>query len=546
MAAIRGMCFSLELSTPGLTRPAVIVLPAAVFLLQIAVAELLDGNQLTAASENSGSWSQSYGYDVNGNRWVPSQSSNLPSTIETPTAATAYSLSAVPNQINACTTPAPGCWTYDSAGNLLSIYVGTGGNRNFTYDAESRQVSANINGNSSTYAYDGNGLRVTRTPAGAVTTVYVYDAWGNMVSAYGPTEASPCGTATCYLSSDHLGSTRMLTDTSGNAQRRYDFLPFGQEILAGIDGRTTALGYLANPDDTNPKFTGQNRDVETGNDWFNIRHMSGAQGRFQSVDPANAGASATDPQTWNAYAYVGNNPLSYTDPSGMVEEGGGGGIFGFLGGLFGDIGNILESFFGGGGGGGSKPPPTPIASVPVPFSGPTWSVTGWGTSDSSVLNIPGLMFFAQATGQLPRTFSTNGGLLHCQPNVISAMRTIWTETSNGTSGAEASFNVNGSPSSYSIHLNPFTNQKAFQTIPLQADTFANFHVHPNSTGPDNWKPSTPQGNSQNNGQGDIGMADRNGIQIYVVSRTGLGFYDPATRRPPVLLRQGMSWAGPCK
>ncbi len=67
---------------------------------------------------------------------------------------------------------------------------------------------------------------------------------------------------------------------------------------------------------TNPKFTGQMRDQETTLDSFNVRHMSGAQGRFQSVDPGNAGADPSDPQTWNGYAYVGNNPLSYTDPSG--------------------------------------------------------------------------------------------------------------------------------------------------------------------------------------------------------------------------------------
>ena len=53
--------------------------------------------------------------------------------------------------------------------------------------------------------------------------------------------------------------------------------------------------------------------------------MSGAQGRFQSPDPANAGADPRDPQTWNGYSYVGNNPLTFTDPSGMLAEAGGGG-----------------------------------------------------------------------------------------------------------------------------------------------------------------------------------------------------------------------------
>jgi RHS repeat-associated protein len=76
------------------------------------------------------------------------------------------------------------------------------------------------------------------------------------------------------------------------------------------------MGYLNAPDAMGPKYTGKYRDQESTLDWFEVRHMSGAQGRFQSVDPGNAGASIGDPQTWNAYAYVGNNPLSYTDPGG--------------------------------------------------------------------------------------------------------------------------------------------------------------------------------------------------------------------------------------
>jgi RHS repeat-associated protein len=65
------------------------------------------------------------------------------------------------------------------------------------------------------------------------------------------------------------------------------------------------------------QFPGKERDAETGLDFFLARYYSGAQGRFLSVDPGNAGASSEDPQSWNAYAYGRNNPLIYTDPDGL-------------------------------------------------------------------------------------------------------------------------------------------------------------------------------------------------------------------------------------
>lgn len=64
------------------------------------------------------------------------------------------------------------------------------------------------------------------------------------------------------------------------------------------------------------QFTSKERDAETGLDFFLARYYSGAQGRFLSVDPENAGARHEDPQSWNAYAYSRNNPLKYTDPDG--------------------------------------------------------------------------------------------------------------------------------------------------------------------------------------------------------------------------------------
>jgi hypothetical protein len=43
-------------------------------------------------------------------------------------------------------------------------------------------------------------------------------------------------------------------------------------------------------------------------------------GRFMSPDPLMASATVYDPQTWNRYTYALNNPLKYTDPTGMKEE----------------------------------------------------------------------------------------------------------------------------------------------------------------------------------------------------------------------------------
>jgi RHS repeat-associated protein len=259
-------------------------------------------------------------------------------------------------------------------------------NRNFTYDAENRQVTATITGGGTTtasYLYDGLGQRVSKTVNG-VTTTYVYDAFGNLAAEYGPAEASPCLAATCYVTVDHLGSTRMLTDNNGVVQKRYDYQPFGAEIPAGYGGRTTGMLYQTAPDDFGPKFTSQSRDPETVMDWFNVRHMSGAQGRFQSPDPGNAGADASDPQTWNMYAYVGNNPLSYTDPTGEFGEATEiGGDFGPIGAAIGAAVDIGLALFGIFESGGSGPPPA-LANFPFPNGVPNATPSGGPLGPGSV------------------------------------------------------------------------------------------------------------------------------------------------------------------
>ncbi|MGB8985944.1 MAG: RHS repeat-associated core domain-containing protein, partial [Candidatus Sulfotelmatobacter sp.] len=66
-----------------------------------------------------------------------------------------------------------------------------------------------------------------------------------------------------------------------------------------------------------PHSTGKERDSESNLDNFEARYMASTLGRFMSPDPGNAGADATNPQSWNMYSYVLNNPLGFIDPTGL-------------------------------------------------------------------------------------------------------------------------------------------------------------------------------------------------------------------------------------
>jgi RHS repeat-associated protein len=80
----------------------------------------------------------------------------------------------------------------------------------------------------------------------------------------------------------------------------------------------TAIGLrgLGLENHVRSRCTGKERDSESGLDNFIKRYDSSSLGRFMSPDPQNAGAESEDPQSWNAYAYARNNPLTYTDPDG--------------------------------------------------------------------------------------------------------------------------------------------------------------------------------------------------------------------------------------
>ncbi|MDX2269822.1 MAG: hypothetical protein NW208_17100 [Bryobacter sp.] len=94
------------------------------------------------------------------------------------------------------------------------------------------------------YGYDGEGQRVVRREGGVVKTVFVYNAMGQMVAEYGDGAAMPC--ATCYLTADHLGSTRVVWGADGQMMKLYDYAPFGEEVGANYragDARYPGLVY---------------------------------------------------------------------------------------------------------------------------------------------------------------------------------------------------------------------------------------------------------------------------------------------------------------
>src|SRR5690348_8930533 len=120
---------------------------------------------------------------------------------------------------------------------------------------------------------------------------------------------------TCYLVADHLGSTRLVMDEAGTVIGRHDYLPFGEEIPGGLAGRSSQWG--ATNDIVNQKFTGKERDTETALDYFGYRYYGSALGRFTTPDQPVVDQNPDDPQSWNLYGYVQNNPLANLDPWGL-------------------------------------------------------------------------------------------------------------------------------------------------------------------------------------------------------------------------------------
>jgi RHS repeat-associated protein len=252
----------------------------------------------TQATSGPHAWGLSFGYDI----WA-----NLLSATVTQGSAPMLSVGVNgKNQIN------NSGFTYDAAGNLLAD-----GSLTITYDAENRMTTtAGVS-----YTYDGDGKRVRKSDGtlywlgNGLDPLAESDAAGNITDEYvffgGRRIARrqlPSGTLHFYFS-DHLGSSNIVASATGQILDESDFYPFG--------GERVVVDTLP---DQNYKFTGKERDSESGLDYFGARYYASPLGRFTSTDPKDiALRHLLNPQKLNKYTYVLNNPLKHRDPNGMEE-----------------------------------------------------------------------------------------------------------------------------------------------------------------------------------------------------------------------------------
>jgi len=289
---------------------------------------------LQSAQENNGSsWIQNFSYDRFGNRNLAA-GTTFPEEFEQLNPSNNPTINPNNNRIDPSASGQTSV-TYDDAGNLTHDVPG----QQFDYDAENKlkayEGGATVNGGAS-YSYDGDGRRVKKVVGVSMTaTVFVYNILGQLVAEYKNAASGEVG-GTSYVTSDMLGSTRLVTSSSGEAKGRHDYLPFGEELFGGTNanpgpgGRKPSLGYGCDPSDPNclpdgvrQKFTQKERDIETNLDYFLARYYSSTQGRFTSPDDFLNDTHVHDPASWNLYTYVRNNPLKLVDPTGEVVNGAG-------------------------------------------------------------------------------------------------------------------------------------------------------------------------------------------------------------------------------
>ena len=219
-----------------------------------------------------------------------------------PSGATLYNYDSRGNRTSIVSTSGPAtCDAYDQANRLTGITTGTGSScasptqvATYAYNMSGLRMSKLVGGISTTEAWDlGGGLPLTLEDKNSTTTTdYVYGPGGLALEQI-------TGSTTLWYGHDHLGSTRVVTGSSGTVLASYAYDPYGSLL--------SSTGSLSNQPF---RFAGQYQDSESGYYYLRARIYDPTTGQFLTRDPAVA-------LTHRPYAYASDNPINGTDPGGL-------------------------------------------------------------------------------------------------------------------------------------------------------------------------------------------------------------------------------------
>ena len=253
---------------------------------------------------------QGFTYDADGNR--KTQTGTISGTYSVPTGS---------NRLNSITGTPARTYTFDQDADDIT-YAGN----TLAFNDRDRLATFMVSSVTTSYVYNALGQRVQKSGGPAGTVIFVYDEVGHLLGEYTSTGAlvqetvwfgdTPVATLRphtgggidiYYVHPDHLNSPRMVTRPTDNGiMWRWDTDPFGS---IAPNQNPSGLGPFA----YNLRFPGQYADVESGLNYNYYRDYDPQTGRYIESDPIGLRAGV------NTFSYVGDNPISWLDPSGLVS-----------------------------------------------------------------------------------------------------------------------------------------------------------------------------------------------------------------------------------
>ena len=237
-----------------------------------------------------------YAYDGVGNRTSSQRSATYsyqPFNRLTNTTTASYLYNNNGNMISKSDASGTTQFAWDFENRLTQVVTPTSGSVTYKYDALDRRVqSAPSNGVSTNFTYDGDDVAQDKTSTNVITEYLNGPGIDNKIR-------QKTGNTVYYFARDHLGSTTALTSSNGALAERETY---------------DAYGNNAGSTKTRYGFTGRERDSLTGLLYYRARFYDPQLGRFISEDPIGLFGGI------NPFVYVENNPLFFTDPSGLCPE----------------------------------------------------------------------------------------------------------------------------------------------------------------------------------------------------------------------------------